>query len=165
MPNITILEESVINKIAAGEVIERPASVVKELVENAIDAEATHITIDVEEGGKTLIRVSDNGCGMTAEDAMLCMKRHATSKIATADDLSHINTLGFRGEGLASIVAVANVVLRTKTHEQETGVKIVASSGTILKKEAIPMQQGTIVEVFDLFVPISPVCPDHTEGE
>jgi DNA mismatch repair protein MutL len=152
MPKITILEESVINKIAAGEVIERPASVVKELVENAIDADATHITVDVEEGGKTLIKVRDNGCGMTTEDAMLCMKRHATSKISTADDLSRIKTLGFRGEGLASIVAVANVVLRTKAHEQDIGVKIVASSCTILKKETIPMQQGTIVEVFDLFV-------------
>lgn len=148
---IKLLEESVINKIAAGEVIERPASVIKELVENAIDAKANSITVEVDEGGKSRIKVIDDGTGMGKSDAELCIQRHATSKIEFADDLFNIRTLGFRGEGLASIVAVAQVVLKTKTKEQETGIKITASGGKILKKEDVAIQNGTSVEVSDLF--------------
>ena len=148
---IKLLEESVINKIAAGEVIERPASVIKELVENAIDAKANSITVEVDEGGKSRIKVIDDGTGMGKSDAELCIQRHATSKIEFADDLFNIHTLGFRGEGLASIVAVAQVVLKTKTKEQETGIKITASGGKILKKEDVAIQNGTSVEVSDLF--------------
>jgi DNA mismatch repair protein MutL len=113
MVSINILDEKLINKIAAGEVIERPASVVKELLENSIDASATNIVVELEDYGKSLIRVSDNGTGMSAEDARLCILRHATSKISSADDLFSISTLGFRGEALASIAAVSHLFIRT----------------------------------------------------
>lgn len=151
MQKIHLLEESVINKIAAGEVIERPASVVKELMENAIDAGATTITIEAEEGGKSSIKLTDDGCGMSTEDALLCFQRHATSKINTAEDLFSITTLGFRGEGLASIAAVADIVLKTKPKQQDVGTKIAVSAGKILKSEAIAMPDGTSIEVADLF--------------
>lgn len=151
MQKIHLLEESVINKIAAGEVIERPASVVKELMENAIDAGATTITIEAEEGGKSSIKLTDDGCGMSTEDALLCFQRHATSKINTAEDLFSITTLGFRGEGLASIAAVADIVLKTKPKQQDVGTKIAICAGKILKSEAIAMPDGTNIEVTDLF--------------
>ena len=118
MSKIHILSEDLINKIAAGEVIERPASVVKELVENSIDAGATKISIDIANVGKDLIRISDNGSGMSPDDAKLSIIRHATSKIKSADDLFNIHSLGFRGEALASISAVSQFTLETKTKKK-----------------------------------------------
>ena len=117
MNNIHILSEDVSNKIAAGEVIERPASVVKELVENAIDAGANNIIVVIENGGKDLIRVIDNGCGMNPDDAVLAFERHSTSKIKTVDDITHIGSLGFRGEALPSIASVSRLHLVTRTAE------------------------------------------------
>jgi DNA mismatch repair protein MutL len=115
MNKIRVLPDSLANKIAAGEVVERPASIVKELIENSIDAGATRIEMAIEAGGKRLIRISDDGEGMSREDALLAFERHATSKISSAEDLEAINTLGFRGEALASIASVAKVRLRTQT--------------------------------------------------
>src|SRR4029077_9057370 len=121
MPRIQQLPPAVVTKIAAGEVIERPASVVKELLENSVDASSTRIEIEVEQGGAELIRVVDNGCGVDAEDLPLALASHATSKLATADDLFRINTLGFRGEALASIGGVAQVTLQSRPPEQAAG--------------------------------------------
>ena len=121
---IKLLPDSVANQIAAGEVIQRPASVVKELIENAIDAGATQIDLIVKDAGRTFITVIDNGCGMSETDARLCFERHATSKIKSADDLFAIKTMGFRGEALASIAAVAQVELTTRRKEDEVGTKI-----------------------------------------
>src|SRR5881394_1555370 len=118
MGKIHVLSEAVANKIAAGEVVERPASVVKELLENALDAAATRIRIRVEAGGKKLIQITDNGCGMVRDDALLAFERHATSKIKDADDLLNIATLGFRGEALPSIAAVSRMVLETRAGRQ-----------------------------------------------
>ena len=118
---IQLLPDAVANQIAAGEVIQRPASVVKELVENALDAGATEITINIKDAGKTLIQISDNGCGMSPTDARMAFERHATSKIKNANDLFCIRTMGFRGEALASIAAIADVELRTKKVEDELG--------------------------------------------
>lgn len=117
MPNITLLDQNTINKIAAGEVIERPASVVKELLENAIDARATAVTVEIKEGGTTFIRVTDNGCGIPREEVPLAFLRHSTSKIKSVEDLFTISSLGFRGEALASIASVCQVELITKTSE------------------------------------------------
>src|SRR5439155_20681828 len=124
MPRIQQLPESVITKIAAGEVIERPASVLKELLENSVDAGATRIDIDVEQGGADLIRVVDDGCGIAAEDLPLAFASHATSKLASADDLFHIGTLGFRGEALASIGGVAQVTLQSRQRGCDSGAQI-----------------------------------------
>ena len=129
MGKIHILDEATINKIAAGEVIERPASVVKELVENSIDAGATDIRIDVMKGGKKMIRVSDNGCGMSRDDAALSFVKHSTSKIQKIDDLENVMTMGFRGEALSSITAVAKVEIITKTREELAGTKISIHGG------------------------------------
>lgn len=151
MTIIKKLDEAVIAKIAAGEVIERPLSVVKELVENSIDAGATAITVDLREGGRSLIRVTDNGCGMHPEDAVLAMERHATSKINNAEDLFHIHTLGFRGEALASIAAVSEMVLTTRTAEDQEACRLKVSAGVILSKDAAANPQGTTIEVQNLF--------------
>ncbi len=151
MPKIKVLDDEVINKIAAGEVIERPASVVKELVENSIDAGATLITVEIEEGGKSSIKVIDNGCGMEKEDALLCLERHATSKISTADDLFKIRTMGFRGEALSSIAAVSELSLKTKTKKAPVGFKILASGGKILDTLETAIPDGSSVEVSNLF--------------
>src|SRR5580693_4732461 len=118
MSKIRILPETVANKIAAGEVVERPASVVKELLENALDAGARSIRIEAESGGKRLIRIADDGCGMNHDDALLCFERHATSKLRTADDLVSIATLGFRGEALPSIAAISRLLLETYSDER-----------------------------------------------
>ena len=118
---LRILPGNIANMIAAGEVVQRPASVVKELVENAVDAGADQITVIIKDSGRTLIQVIDNGKGMTPDDAVLCLERHATSKIATAEDLEDITTFGFRGEALASIAAVAEVTLMTRTAVSEVG--------------------------------------------
>ncbi|HWK31434.1 MAG TPA: DNA mismatch repair endonuclease MutL, partial [Terriglobales bacterium] len=130
MGRIHVLSEHVANKIAAGEVVERPASIVKELLENALDAGAKRIRIEVEAGGKKLIQVVDDGCGMTPDDAMLAFERHATSKIKDAEDLLNISTLGFRGEGLPSIAAVSRVALETATDGKGTRIEI--AGGKIL---------------------------------
>ena len=123
MPHIELLDQITIDKIAAGEVIERPASVVKELVENAIDAGSTAVTVEIEEGGISLIRITDNGCGIAKQDVENAFLRHSTSKIRSAEDLTHLSSLGFRGEALSSISAVARVELITKTREDVFGTK------------------------------------------
>lgn len=151
MGNIRVLPESVANKIAAGEVIERPASVVKELIENALDAGATAIDVTIQHGGKGLIRVADNGCGMDAEDARLAFQSHATSKIATAQDLEEIRSFGFRGEALPSIAAVSRTRLITRARGSSVGVEAVVEGGSLLGVQEHPCREGTIVEVRDLF--------------
>ncbi len=148
---IVLLDENTANRIAAGEVVERPASAVKELVENAIDSGATQIVISLEEGGKTRIRVSDNGCGMTRTDAILALQRHATSKIKTADDLFAIETLGFRGEALPSIASVSRFVLTTKPSDEEDGTCLTVEGGDLVESAAVAVADGTTIEVADLF--------------
>lgn len=148
---IHILDTEVSNKIAAGEVVERPLSIVKELVENSIDAHATAITVEIREGGIGYIRVTDNGSGMSAEDARICFLRHATSKISTGSDLDAIYTLGFRGEALSSIGAVSRVKLYTKQAADDVGVCVTCEGGEILSSEISGVPDGTIVEVSDLF--------------
>lgn len=148
---IRVLDPVVANKIAAGEVVERPASVVKELVENSLDAGATRLDIEVEEGGKRLIRVADNGCGMGQEDAILALQRHATSKISTAEDLYRIRTLGFRGEALPSIAAVSQMILTTREAEAPAGVQIVMEGGIVSDFRTVGCPPGTTVEVRNLF--------------
>jgi DNA mismatch repair protein MutL len=151
MGRIRVLSDHVANQIAAGEVVERPASVVKELVENALDAGATHIRVDVEGGGKQLIRVRDNGCGMVRDDALLAFERHATSKIRSSDDLLQIATLGFRGEALPSVASVARVHLLTRTADEASGTEIEIAGGKILRVEDAGCAPGTTFEVRDLF--------------
>ena len=148
---IQILPEQLCNQIAAGEVVERPASVVKELLENALDAGATEITVEVEKGGRQLIRVVDNGHGMGKDDAFLCLERHATSKIRGADDLFALRTLGFRGEALPSIASVSRMLLRTHAAGEESGWEIYAEGGVIRRANAFGMPPGTTVEIRDLF--------------
>ena len=148
---IKLLPDSVANQIAAGEVIQRPASAVKELMENALDAGATQIDLVVKDAGKALIMVVDNGCGMSETDARLCFERHATSKISKAEDLFTIRTMGFRGEALASIAAIAQVELKTRRKEDEVGVKIV-NEGSVVKEQTLaPMAVGTTMTVKNLF--------------
>lgn len=151
MGRIHVLSEQVANKIAAGEVVERPASVVKELLENALDAGSTRIRIDVEAGGKRLIQVTDNGCGMVRDDAMLCFERHATSKIRTDLDLNTIATLGFRGEALPSIASVARVHLETRSADEAAGTLVEINGGNILRVEEAGLPAGTSIAVRDLF--------------
>jgi DNA mismatch repair protein MutL len=151
MARIHILSEHVANKIAAGEVVERPASVLKELLENALDAGATRVRVQVEAGGKKLIQVTDNGCGMVRDDALLAFERHATSKIKDAEDLLNIHTLGFRGEALPSIASVARVLLETRTTEEDGGTMLEIAGGKILRVEEAGLPQGTSLAVRDLF--------------
>lgn len=151
MASIKLLDNSLINKIAAGEVIERPASVVKELIENALDAKATMVNIEVREGGSKSIMVQDNGTGMSREDVLLCFRRHATSKIHHEKDLFHITSLGFRGEALASIAEVSNLQIRTKRELDKAGTFLEVEAGAVLKNESIGIPTGTIVQVADLF--------------
>src|SRR3954451_7807582 len=139
------------NQIAAGEVVERPASVVKELIENSLDAQATRIAIAIELGGKKLLRVEDDGEGMDADDARLAIERHATSKIATPEDLGAILTLGFRGEALPSIASVSHFVLRTRARGSASGTEIRVNGGTIASDREIGAPEGTSIEVADLF--------------
>jgi DNA mismatch repair protein MutL len=150
-PVIRLLPPNLANQIAAGEVIERPASVVKELVENAIDAGARRITISTELGGKAAIRVEDDGVGMAPEDARLALERHATSKIATAEDLASIDTLGFRGEALPSIASVSRFTLRTRLQGATSGTEIRVEGGTILSEKEIGAPEGTRIDVNELF--------------
>src|SRR3954453_7636799 len=151
MPRIHRLPPDLANQIAAGEVVERPASVVKELVENALDAGARRIGIAVELGGKKLIRVEDDGEGMDPDDARLAIQRHATSKIARADDLGAIRTLGFRGEALPSIASVSHFTLRTRARGSVTGTEIRVNGGTVGSAREVGPPEGTSIEVADLF--------------
>ena len=148
---IHLLPDSVANQIAAGEVVQRPASVVKELVENAVDAGATKVQVIVADGGRTLIQVIDNGKGMSETDARLAFERHATSKIACADDLFALTTMGFRGEALASIVAVAQVELVTRRAADELGTCIVMSGSKLEAQEPVAAPAGSNFKVKNLF--------------
>ena len=151
MPTIKLLSEDLINKIAAGEVIERPASVVKELIENSLDARATKITVEIKDSGQELIKVTDNGEGMEPEDAETSLVRHATSKIQDDEDLFAIKTLGFRGEALASIAAVSELTLTTKRIEALEGYTLTAEAGKIIRSGIIGSEPGTMIEVRHLF--------------
>jgi len=148
---IRILEENLCNKIAAGEVVERPASVVKELLENALDAGAGEISIEVEQGGKGLVRVSDDGEGMARNDLLLCVERHATSKIASDDDLFRLRTFGFRGEALPSIAAVSRLTLSSRAAAAEAGWEVYLEGGVVRRSGAVGLPCGTVVEVRNLF--------------
>jgi DNA mismatch repair protein MutL len=148
---ILLLPDNIANQIAAGEVIQRPASAVKELLENAVDAGATEIKLIINDAGKSLIQVMDNGSGMTETDARMCFERHATSKIQTIDDLFHIRTMGFRGEALASIAAVAQVELKTKRKEDTTGVYIEIENSVVKRQEPVAVASGTSIAMKNLF--------------
>lgn len=148
---IQLLPDSVANQIAAGEVVQRPASAVKELLENAIDAGADKIQLIVKDAGKALIQVIDNGCGMSITDARMCFERHATSKVRKAEDLFAIRTMGFRGEAMASIAAIAQVEMRTKRHEDEVGTLIEIEGATFIKQEPIGTPNGTSICIKNLF--------------
>ena len=154
MAIIHVLKPHIANQIAAGEVIERPASVVKELVENSLDAGATAITVRIENGGMRSITVVDNGCGIAREDCKNAFLRHATSKIETADDLSHVLTLGFRGEALASIASVARVTMTTRQKDAEVGTKLLIDNGTVLSEEDVSCVFGTTFTVEELFASV-----------
>ena len=151
MGRIRILSDTVANKIAAGEVVERPASVVKELLENSLDAGASELRIEVEKGGRRLIRVSDNGSGMMRDDALLAFERHATSKLADVKDLLSVSTLGFRGEALPSIAAVSRLLLETKAAGETTGTRVEIAGGKLLRCDEAALAGGTVVTVRDLF--------------
>ena len=145
------LDKSVSNKIAAGEVVERPASVVKELLENSIDAKASSITIEVKDAGKSYIRVSDNGTGIHRSDIKLAFQRHATSKIYADEEIYDIKSLGFRGEALASIASVSNVEVITRTLDDEYGTKVELMNGEIIKESSLGCPVGTTIIIKDLF--------------
>ncbi|MEM4293009.1 MAG: DNA mismatch repair endonuclease MutL [Thermoplasmata archaeon] len=164
MQKIRVLSEELIGKIAAGEVVENPASVVKELVENAIDAGATEIRIEIEAGGKKRIKVMDNGCGMSPEDARIAWQRHTTSKISSPDDLFRIRTLGFRGEALASIAAVSKLTIQTRDEASESGIELQIENLEIKGERIVGMNRGTTVIVSDLFYNV-PARLKHLKSE
>lgn len=168
MGSIVLLDDLTINQIAAGEVIERPANVVKELVENSIDAGATSINVEIENGGISLIRITDNGKGIAADDVEIAFERHATSKIRSAKDLIKVSTMGFRGEALASIAAIAKVELVTKTKDAEMGTRIIVEGGDVVLKEECGAPNGTTITVRELFfntpVRYKFLKKDFTEG-
>ena len=151
MGNIVLLDDLTINQIAAGEVLDRPVNAVKELVENSIDAGAKHIIVEIKNGGKGLIKVTDDGSGIKKDDIFISFERHATSKIKKVEDLENTYTMGFRGEALASIVSVSKVTMVTKTDEDELGSKVIAEGGEILEVEEIPSNKGTSISVNELF--------------
>src|SRR3954454_8647129 len=151
MGRIRILPDQVANKIAAGEVVERPASVVKELLENSLDAGGTDLRIEIENGGRRLIRIVDDGCGMLRDDALLAFERHATSKLRDVKDLLSIATLGFRGEALPSIASVSRLLLETRSQEETTGTRIEVAGGKMLRCEEAALGGGTCITVRDLF--------------
>ncbi len=168
MGNIVLLDDLTINKIAAGEVIERPASVVKELVENSIDAGSTNINVEVKNGGISYIRITDNGKGIMPDDMEIAFERHATSKIRTADDLENVKSMGFRGEALASIAAIARVDMKSKTLDNETGYRVVVEGGNVIEKQETGCPNGTTIVVENLFyntpVRYKFLKKDFTEG-
>src|SRR5258705_3988994 len=145
------LPDDLANQIAAGEVVERPASVAKQLVENGLDARATRVRIDVEGGGVALVRVTDDGAGMSPEDAELAIERHATSKIAALADLARIESYGFRGEALPSIASVSRFALRTRRHDREAGIEVAIEGGVVKSVKPCGVAAGTTIEVRDLF--------------
>jgi len=151
MTRIHILPDQLVNRIAAGEVIERPASVVKELVENSLDAGASRIVVELSAGGRSSIRVEDDGCGMDGDEVLLALERHATSKITSADDLARIATLGFRGEAIPSIAAVSRFVLTSCSDPSEGGARVVVEGGRVVEVQGVARPRGTTVEVRDLF--------------
>ena len=151
MPKILQLSSHIANMIAAGEVVERPASVVKELLENSVDAGATQVTVEIRDGGMTFIRVTDNGCGMLPEDARTAFLRHATSKLRTAEDLGAISTMGFRGEALAAIASVSRIDLLTKASEAVFGTALTLEAGTITDESEAGCPEGTTIIIRDLF--------------
>lgn len=151
MSKIRVLSEHTINKIAAGEVIENPASVVKELVENALDAGATEITVEIRGGGRQLIRITDNGSGMDSDDALLCLERHATSKLKEVEDLQTIETMGFRGEAVPSVAAISKMAIRTCLQGKSVGTLLQVEGGQVRNVSSAPCQEGTTFEVKDLF--------------
>ena len=164
---IHLLPDSVANQIAAGEVIQRPASVIKELVENAIDAEAQNIHVLVTDAGKTCIQVIDDGKGMSETDARLSFERHATSKIREASDLFALRTMGFRGEALASIAAVAQVELKTRPESEELGTRIIIAGSKVESQEAVSCPKGSNFSIKNLFfnIPIAQCGSEHYDGE
>ena len=148
---IKVLSDTVINQIAAGEVVERPSSVVRELVDNAVDAGAKDICVTLEAGGHSRMRVRDDGCGMTRDEAILAFERHATSKVSAIEDLLNLATLGFRGEALASIAAVSKVKLITRSREAEVGTSITFRGGKLIDVQSCAWNEGTEIEVEHLF--------------
>lgn len=151
MGDIVLLDEQTINKIAAGEVVDRPASIVKELVENSIDAKATAVTVEIKKGGISYIKIIDNGTGFKSDDIELAFERHATSKIRKEEDLQKITSMGFRGEALASVAAISKVTLTTKNINEEIGSKVRVEAGNIISKQEVPSVTGTTIEIFDVF--------------
>src|SRR3954464_16069183 len=153
MTRIRLLPDHVANQIAAGEVVERPASVVKELVENSLDAQATRVTVEIQAGGRSLAKVTDDGIGMNRDDALLSLERHATSKIQCAEDLAAIATMGFRGEALPSIASVSRFTLTTRERETDSpeGTRIVVTGGKIVEVKAEGRAPGTTAQVRQLF--------------
>ena len=151
MGDIVLLDEQTINKIAAGEVVDRPASIVKELVENSIDAKATSITVEIRKGGISYIKIIDNGKGFKSDDIELAFERHATSKIRKEEDLQSITSMGFRGEALASVAAISKITLTTKNENEDIGVKVRVENGEVKSKQEVPFTTGTTIEIFDVF--------------
>ena len=151
MGNIVLLDDLTINQIAAGEVIERPASVVKELIENSIDAGATKIDVEVQNGGIKKIRIIDNGSGIAKDDLRFAFERHETSKIRAAEDLENVKSMGFRGEALASIAAISHVEVVTKTESDFMGSKVIVEGGEVVEQEETGAQNGTTITVSNLF--------------
>lgn len=151
MGDIVLLDEQTINKIAAGEVVDRPASIVKELVENSIDAKATSVTVEIRKGGISYIKIMDNGVGFKSDDIELAFERHATSKIRKEEDLQSITSMGFRGEALASVAAISKISLTTKNINEEIGTKVRVESGEIKNRQEVPCMTGTTIEIFDVF--------------
>src|SRR5512141_2410051 len=152
MNRIRLLSEQVANQIAAGEVVERPASVVKELVENSLDAAARQITVEIQAGGRSLVRVLDDGVGMSRDDALLCLERHATSKIRRAEDLASVETMGFRGEALPSIASVSRMTITTRERDADAAAtQVIIHGGKLLEVKAAGSPPGTSVEARQLF--------------
>ena len=151
MPRIAVLPDTLASQVAAGEVVERPASVLKELIENSLDAQATHIEVEVRKGGVALLKVTDNGHGMDRENALLCLERHATSKLQDADGLTAILTHGFRGEALPSIASVARFRLTTNDDPRSPATEVTVEGGTVLNVGEAARAAGTTIEVKDLF--------------